>query len=92
MQIYNPYITTAGSLLSERGDAVVVVLQYRLGTFGFLYTQGETSSNLGLWDQRLALQWIRNNIEAFGGDSDSITVFGESAGAISISCHLVKKT
>lgn len=75
--------------MAEAGDVVVVALQYRLGVFGFLYTQERTTPNLGLWDQRLALQWVQKNIGAFGGDRQKVTVFGESAGAISISCHMV---
>ncbi|KAI0735219.1 extracellular triacylglycerol lipase precursor [Earliella scabrosa] len=73
----------------ERGMPVVYVsFNYRLGPFGF--PQGEEAAsrgalNLGLKDQLLALKWIRANIHAFGGDPTKVTVFGESAGAISIS-------
>ena len=78
-----------GSSIAGNGDVIIVVIQYRLGAFGFLYTQERTPSNLGLWDQRLALQWIQNNIIAFGGDKQKVTLFGESAGSIAISCHMV---
>lgn len=73
------------------GDVVVVVMQYRLGLYGFLYTNGLAPANLGLKDQKLALEWVNRNIEYFGGDSSSVTLFGESAGSISVSCHLVRR-
>ena len=67
----------------------MVIIQYRLGVFGFLYTKDLTPSNLGLWDQKLALDWVNRNIQYFKGDKNKITLFGESAGAMSISCHMV---
>lgn len=66
-------------------------MNYRLGVWGFLQTPqvlAEGSSNAGLLDQRLALQWIKENIAAFGGDPGRVTVWGESAGAQSIGLHL----
>jgi len=66
---------------------VVVTLQYRLSALGWLDLRplGHPSSpNNGLLDQIAALRWVRNNIAAFGGDPDSVTVAGESAGGISI--------
>ena len=79
-----------GATFAEQGDLVVVTLNYRLGVLGFLYLEelaGEeyaTSGNNGLLDQIAALQWVRENIAAFGGDPDNVTIFGESAGAMSI--------
>ncbi|GAA2573411.1 MULTISPECIES: carboxylesterase/lipase family protein [Streptomyces] len=79
----------AGSLPSYDGarlaaDGVVcVTLNYRLGAEGFLLLPDGTS-NLGLLDQIAALEWVRDNIAGFGGDPDNVTVFGQSAGAISI--------
>jgi para-nitrobenzyl esterase len=68
-----------GSSLAIRGDVVVVSINYRLGAFGFLYIPGITA-NAGLLDQIAALEWIQRNIEVFGGDSNNVTVFGQSAG------------
>jgi len=76
-----------GRVLAAGGDVVVVTVNYRLGAFGFLdlssfSTSGRRfDSNLGLRDVILALRWVRDNIAAFGGDPDRVTLFGESAGA-----------
>ncbi|MBD2846588.1 carboxylesterase family protein [Paenibacillus sp. IB182496] len=66
-----------------RDGVVLVTINYRLGADGFLWF-GEGEANLGLLDQIAALEWVRDNIEAFGGDPSSVTLFGESAGASSI--------
>ncbi len=78
-----------GALLAREADVVVVTINYRLGALGFLLTEEEGTSNLGLRDQVAALRWVRDNIATFGGDPDLVTVFGESAGAISVGCLLV---
>ncbi|MFF8942262.1 carboxylesterase/lipase family protein [Streptomyces sp. NPDC014864] len=70
-----------------RDGVVLVTLNYRLGADGFLYL-GDGISNLGLLDQISALEWVRDNIAAFGGDPGTVTVFGESAGAMSIGALL----
>src|SRR6202041_2031736 len=82
-----------GAHLAERGDVVVVSLNYRLGAWGFLALEGfggryAGSANIGLQDQVAALQWVRNNIAKFGGDPEKVTVFGESAGASSVGALL----
>lgn len=96
----------AGSTFPEptklvvRGNVIVVTVNYRMGVFGFLTTNDDAlPSNNGLWDQHMAIKWVHENIRYFGGDVNSITVFGESAGAISthiltlspVSSHLFQK-
>jgi para-nitrobenzyl esterase len=66
-----------------RNGVVLISIVYRMGLEGFVSIPGG-DSNLGLRDQIAALQWVRDNAEAFGGDPDNVTVFGESAGAMSI--------
>jgi carboxylesterase type B len=68
-------------------DVVVVTVNYRLGPLGFLVAPG-LSGNYGLMDQQMALRWVRSNIREFGGNPDMVTVWGESAGAMSIGLHL----
>jgi para-nitrobenzyl esterase len=74
------------SLLSARGDIVVVAPNHRLGAFGYLHLEAEgrptITPNLGMLDIVAALEWVRDNIEAFGGDPTNVTVFGESGGAM----------
>jgi para-nitrobenzyl esterase len=73
-----------GGLLAGRG-AVVVTINYRLGPFGYLHLGDEEGAGgFGTLDQIAALRWVRENIEAFGGDPDRVTVFGESAGGMSV--------
>ncbi len=74
----------SGERLAANGDVVVVSINYRLGALGFLYLPGVSSGNLGLLDQIAALRFVRDNIVAFGGDPDNVTVVGQSAGAASI--------
>ena len=79
------FSTTAsydGSTFARDG-VVCVVINWRVGVDGFLYLD-DGVANLGLLDQVAALEWVRDNIEAFGGDPGNVTVFGESAGAMSI--------
>ncbi|MEV1019560.1 carboxylesterase family protein [Streptomyces sp. NPDC050264] len=72
-----------------RDGVVFVGVNYRLGTDGFLHLPG-APDNRGLLDQIAALEWVRDNIEAFGGDPDRVTVFGESAGAMAIGLLLTE--
>lgn len=79
-----------GSHLARRGDVVVVSINYRLGALGFINLSEVTggripaTGNEGLEDQVFALKWVRDNIERFGGDPANITIFGESAGGMSV--------
>ncbi|MGH2486313.1 MAG: carboxylesterase/lipase family protein, partial [Ktedonobacterales bacterium] len=83
-----------GTRFARDGDVVVVSLNYRLGPLGFLCldelggAEYAGSGNVGLLDQIAALRWVRDNITAFGGDPGNVTVFGESAGAMSIATLL----
>uniref|UniRef100_A0AC34FFG5 Carboxylic ester hydrolase n=1 Tax=Panagrolaimus sp. ES5 TaxID=591445 RepID=A0AC34FFG5_9BILA len=79
-------------VLASEEDVIVVAMNYRVSMFGFLYLGIEGApGNAGLWDQQLAIKWVHSNIEAFGGDSESITIFGESAGAASVSMHMLSQ-
>ncbi|MDR3660753.1 MAG: carboxylesterase family protein [Mycobacterium sp.] len=79
--------------LTTRGDIVVVTLNYRLGALGFLahpaLGAGPDVGNYGFADQQAALRWVHDNISAFGGDPDKVTIAGESAGGMSVCDHLV---
>jgi para-nitrobenzyl esterase len=82
--------TYDGGDLSARGDIVVVTINYRLGVLGFAnlgeaLETAQIPSNLGVRDQIAALEWIRGNIAAFGGDPQRVTIAGESAGSIAVS-------
>ncbi|XP_072040819.1 LOW QUALITY PROTEIN: uncharacterized protein [Amphiura filiformis] len=71
-----------GENLAATGKVIVVTFNYRLGAFGFLNTNDDCArGNWGLWDQRLAIQWVKDNAERFGGDPNQITIFGKSSGA-----------
>ena len=73
-----------GERFAADGDLVAVSINYRLGALGFLCLPGVSDGNLGLLDQVAALRFVRDNIAAFGGDPDNVTVVGQSAGAASI--------
>ncbi|MBV9847304.1 MAG: carboxylesterase/lipase family protein, partial [Kutzneria sp.] len=77
----------AGDRIADRGDLVVVNVNYRLGVLGYVYLAGLADDmgegNLGLLDMIAALRWVRENIAAFGGDPDQVTVAGQSGGALS---------
>lgn len=86
-----------GSSLARHKDVVVVTLNMRLGPFGYLrlkdVTQGRIPStgNEGRMDEIAALAWVRRNIEAFGGNPDNVTIFGQSAGSIEVACLLAAR-
>jgi para-nitrobenzyl esterase len=85
-----------GAGLVRGGDVIVVVPNYRVGAMGSLTLPGLSaesddgvSGNYGIQDQIAALRWVRDNIRAFGGDPDNVTIFGQSAGGQSVSLHIV---
>ncbi|XP_022654430.1 acetylcholinesterase-1-like [Varroa destructor] len=79
-----------GAILAALTDVIIVTVNYRLGPFGFMNARiPEIPGNQGLWDQHLAFRWIKENIQHFNGDPESITIFGHSAGGISLGFHLV---
>lgn len=74
------------------GSIVHVQIQYRLGSFGFLSSQevrGNGSANVGLLDQRAALEWVQRHISAFGGDPTRVTIWGGSAGGGSVTNQMI---
>ena len=83
-----------GSALARRGDVVVVTINYRLGPFGFVHLDGPTqgavpaTGNEGLLDVVAALRWVQANVDAFGGDPANVTIFGQSAGGMSVAALL----
>jgi para-nitrobenzyl esterase len=83
-----------GARLADRGGVVVVTVNHRLNVFGHLYLgkiggdEFATSGNAGVQDMQLALEWVRDNIAAFGGDGKNITIFGESGGGAKVSTLL----
>ena len=84
-----------GRAYARDHGTVLVSLNYRLGALGFLATPNEggdakydLSGNYGLLDQQLGLRWVQDHIQAFGGDPSRVLLFGQSAGAMSIVCHL----
>ncbi|KDQ25027.1 hypothetical protein PLEOSDRAFT_1047807 [Pleurotus ostreatus PC15] len=84
-----------GDLISEAKNGVVtVIIQYRLGIFGFLsgsQVKANGALNAGLLDQEFALKWVQQHISKFGGDPDRVTIWGESAGAGSVLQHVVAR-
>lgn len=83
-----PYLS---DVLVDRHDIILVTLSYRLNAFGFLQHKEykEFVPNIGLFDQYMAIKWVKDNIEKFGGDDEKITIFGQSSGAESVHFHLI---
>lgn len=79
-----------GRPIAAQSNVVFVAMNYRLNAFGFLSTgEQEMIGNYGLWDQQMSLKWIKDNIAAFGGDPNNITIMGQSAGGASVGFHLI---
>lgn len=84
---YNIRLSTDKRWLRRR--TTIILCSYSL-SLGFLNLDiDECPGNMGLKDQRFAIKWVKENISAFGGNADNITIFGESAGAASVHCHML---
>ncbi|KAI0292408.1 carotenoid ester lipase precursor [Russula brevipes] len=95
-ELGGPSVYDGGKVVSRAIDlkqpVIFVSMNYRLSAFGFLpgkEVRADKVGNLGLQDQRLALKWVQTYIHEFGGDSSKVTIWGESAGAISVSMHML---
>ncbi|CAG9943064.1 unnamed protein product [Clonostachys rosea f. rosea IK726] len=98
--VYDSRILVESSASKFRRPTIVITVNYRLGVYGFLAgkdietynsSHGEAGvGNYGLWDQVLALRWVQKHISAFGGDPKQVTLFGQSAGAVSVHAHLLR--
>ncbi|KAJ7430525.1 Alpha/Beta hydrolase protein [Mycena galericulata] len=75
------------SWVERSQEHIVVTINYRLNIFGFPNARGLSEQNLGILDQRMALEWVRDNIASFGGDPSQITQWGQSAGSLSVDIH-----
>ena len=82
------------TLLATTGHEVIVSMNYRLGIFGFLADKalGSNSGDYGLQDQQAALRWVQDNVSAFGGDPNTVTIYGESAGGSSVCDQIASPT
>ncbi|XP_022918728.1 acetylcholinesterase-like [Onthophagus taurus] len=78
------------NIMVAEENIILVTIQYRVASLGFLYFgTADVPGNAGMFDQLMAIQWVHDNIALFGGNPNNITLFGESAGAVSVSLHLL---
>ena len=76
--------------MAAEEEIIMVGIQYRVASLGFLYLDTENApGNAGMFDQLMAIQWVRNNIAQFGGNPENITLMGQEAGAVSVGLHLL---
>ncbi|XP_042310890.1 cholinesterase-like isoform X1 [Sceloporus undulatus] len=78
-----------GAVLAVTENVIVASMNYRLGALGFLYMPPHAPGNIGLWDQHLALKWLKENAAVFGGNPTQLTLVGHSAGAAMVGFHLL---
>ena len=79
-----------GKILAATNNIIVVSIAYRVGALGFLALGAPSApGNAGMFDQLMGLEWVQQNIKHFGGDPNNVTIFGESAGSVSVSLHLL---
>lgn len=83
-----PFDMYNGSYIASTQNVIVVTMNYRLGSFGFLVTE-TLDGNFGFLDQQFGLQWVQRNIGVVNGNASAVTIWGESAGAMSVGLHLV---
>ena len=83
-----PFDLYDGCIMTNTGNALIVTANYRLGAMGYLVTD-KLKGNQGFLDQRMAMEWVQENIANFGGDPKQVTIFGESAGACSVGLHTI---
>lgn len=98
--MYDGRLMASNSASELHRPTIIITLNYRIGVYGFLAGRdlqaygeayGESGSgNYGIWDQVIALRWIQQHIAGFGGDPKRVTLFGQSAGGVSIGCHLLR--
>lgn len=98
--IYDGRLLAANSASECGRPTIIVTMNYRLGVYGFLAGRdleaynaqcGENGvGNYGIYDQIIALRWIQDHIAGFGGDPKRVTLFGQSAGGVSVNCHLLR--
>lgn len=84
-------LSYSGELYSALEDTIFVAFNYRQELFASLYLEGEFSGNLALFDQNLAIQWVRTYIDDFCGDDRKLTLFGNSLGSNAIGFHLISR-
>eukprot|EP01083_Nonionella_stella_P003640 10481_1 len=87
-QGYSGGILYNGTNMVEQTDVIIVTINYRLGALGFLWSLTGPHGNYGMKDQLLAFEWVKNNIQYFGGDATRVVIYGQSAGAISVAMHM----
>ena len=76
--------------LAAEENVILVSMQYRVGSLSFMFFGTEdVPGNAGMFDQVMALQWVKDNIAQFGGNPDNVTLMGQGAGAVSVSLHLL---